>query len=163
MATLYEIATNLEEVINHGMVVDLETGEVLFDTADLDALNAALDSKLEACGLFIKNLEADAKAIREEEKALAKRRQVMERKAEKLRDYVSWCMDEFEIKKLDTPRLALSKRRSESVSITNEELIPEQFFKVTKTVSKTDLRKALKAGEEIAGAEIVENYGLQVK
>ena len=42
---LYELAQMMDMVINGGLVFDEETGEVLFDSSNLDELEAALDAK----------------------------------------------------------------------------------------------------------------------
>ena len=65
MATLYEIDTAIYSCI------DQESGEVI-DTAQLDSLLMERSKKLEGVALWIKNLESDAKAIKEEKDALDK-------------------------------------------------------------------------------------------
>ena len=68
--TLYEINAALEAFESE---VDEDTGEIL-NYDKLAELNMAKDEKRENIALYIKNLTAEAKAIREEEKALAERR-----------------------------------------------------------------------------------------
>lgn len=79
--SLYHIDQELENLI------DQETGEVL-DFDAFEALQMARDAKIEGVLCWTKNLAAEAKAIREEEKELSERRKAMERKREKLLDYV---------------------------------------------------------------------------
>ena len=59
----------------------------------------------------------------------------------------------------------LSLRKSESVKIYDEDLIPEQLKEtvVTVKISKSNLKKAIKEGFEVKGAEIVTNFNLQIK
>lgn len=78
--SLYHIDQELENLIDH------ETGEVL-DFDAFEALQMARDAKIEGVLCWTKNLAAEAKAIREEEKELAERRKAMERKREKLLAY----------------------------------------------------------------------------
>ena len=47
--TLYELSTDLERVIDGGMVVDMDTGEVLFDEENLDELKIATAQKFLGC------------------------------------------------------------------------------------------------------------------
>ena len=61
---IYEIEQAITDL------VDPETGEIT-DFEALDALSMARDEKIENVALWTKNLNAEAKAIREEEKALA--------------------------------------------------------------------------------------------
>ena len=53
--------------------VDEETGEII-DLEKLEALNIERDKKVEGIALAVKNYAAEAKAIKEEEEKLAKRR-----------------------------------------------------------------------------------------
>ena len=68
-------------------LVDPETGEIS-DFTKLEELSMARDQKLENVACWYKNLMAEAKAIRDEEKVLAERRQSAERKAESLKRYL---------------------------------------------------------------------------
>ena len=67
---LYEIDRSIQEILDN-MSVDAETGEVTLDEEGLAALQLAREQKLEGVALCIKNLSAEAEAIRNEEKALA--------------------------------------------------------------------------------------------
>ena len=71
--SLYHIDQELENLIDH------ETGEVL-DFDAFEALQMARDAKIEGVLCWTKNLAAEAKAIREEEKELAERRKKLEHK-----------------------------------------------------------------------------------
>lgn len=166
MATLYEISSDLQAVIEGGLVFDEETGEVIWDAENLNELQAAFDEKLEACALFIKNLQAEAAAIKAEETALAERRKMAERKAERMKAYVTDCLqDKVETHKFSTPRVALSLRKSEQVIISDEAALPDSLCntKITITPNKTAIKKAIKAGESVEGAHLVENSNLQIK
>lgn len=166
MPSLYQLSKSYETVIEGGFIFDEETGEVLFDAENMDELRDALENKLEACGLYLKNLNADAKAIRDEEKALADRRKMLERKAERMSAYILDCLvDEIDGAKLSTPRVSLSTRKSESVGITDESALPDDYvtIKTTAAPDKARIKKAIKAGERVPGACLVENLNLQVK
>ena len=56
-------------------------------------------------------------------------------------------------------------RKSESVVIEDEELIDKEYktVKVTTSVSKADIKKAIKSGIEVSGATIKENLNLRIK
>lgn len=85
---LYELAQMMDMVINGGLVFDEETGEVVFDPPNLEELEAALDAKIEACCIVVKETEAEAEAIKAEEKRLKARRERKEKEAARLREYV---------------------------------------------------------------------------
>lgn len=162
---LYELANAMDAVINGGLVFDEETGEVLFDAESLEALECELDQKLEACGIVIKETLAEAEAIKAEESRLKERRQRKEKEAERLKDYVLHCMEQTGARKIDTARVALSTRKSETVEVLNEASVPREFVKVktTEAVDKAAVKKAIKAGGNVAGCELLERISLQVK
>ena len=161
MATLYEIKADLEHVLDGGLIVDEETGEVLFDSENLEQLQAAYEEKLEAVGLFIKNLESDAAAIREEEKKLAARRHVMENKAKRLREYMLLNLGDGE--KVKTARIEIGTRYTEAVHVDDDAEVPEEYMRIKAEPNKTALKAALKNGVEIPGVQMVRNRSLQVK
>lgn len=166
MPTLYEISADLQAVIDGGLVFDEETGEIIWDADNLNELEAAFETKLEGCALFIKNLTAEAAAIKAEETALAERRRMVERKAERMKAYVTDCLkDKVEAHRFETPRVALSLRRSEQVVISDAAQLAPEFVtvKTTETPNKTAIKKAIKAGAEVAGAALVENANLQIR
>ena len=164
MASLYEIDWRLWDVIQRGYSLDDETGEFWDDSA-FEALEMDRRAKLEGCALFIKNMESDALAIKEEEKHLAERRRVMENRAERMRAYVANSMLTFGDKNFETARVALSFRKSETIQIVDEALLPAEFVQVVETVKadKTALKKALKAGQDVPGAALEVRHNLQIK
>lgn len=163
MASLYELDQAVLTVLENGLVFDEETGEILFDSDNFDALEGERNEKLESVALYIKSLDADAAAIRAEEKSLAERRGVKERKAERLRDYLTRSMESFGDTKLETPRVALSFRKSVAVEIEDEALIPQVWVNYKRSIDKAGIKKALKSGEFVNGAQLVERQNLQIK
>ena len=163
---LYEIEKTLNEFMETGFekYVDTETGE--FDEQgfkdDLGQLELTKDEKIENTGLFIKNLLADIIELKAEEKALAERRKAKENKAEYLKNILSVSLGG---NKFETAKIALTFRKSEQVKIVDEEKLPKDFLKEKVTVSadKTAIKKAIKAGQAVVGAELIEMQNLQIK
>lgn len=148
--------------------VDMETGEII-DIERLDALQMARDEKLENIGLYIKHLDAEASAIREEEKALAARRKVRENKAERLREYLSYSLAG---QAFETPRVSVSFRASTRCEVTDETALldwlhaydHDDCLKYTApTVDKTKVTRLLKDGAEIPGAVLEQRQNMQLK
>lgn len=163
MASLYELDQAVLTLLDNGLVFDEETGEILWDEDNFNQLEIERNDKLESVALYIKSLEADAAAIRAEERALAERRSIKEKKIERLRGYLSYSMQSFGDTKLETPRVALSFRKSQVVEIEDESLIPQNLMKVKATPDKTAIKKAIKAGETVEGATLVDRQNLQIK
>lgn len=159
--TLYEIDAQLEEMLEQ---VDPETGELLCDMEQLEALSLERDQKLENLALYVKNRDAEAKAIREEEKALADRRRSLERKAERAKDFLARMLAG---EKFTTPKVDVSWRKSEAVEIGMSFFSAdanERFLRYKEPdPDKAAIKAALKAGEKITGAELVTNLNMTIK
>ncbi len=155
MASIYEIDKQIADCI------DFETGEVI-DEEKLEQLQIERDVKIENIALFIKNLNADIKALKEEETNLAERRKSKENKVEQLKNYLTSVLD---LVPFESARAKISFRKSVAVNILDETRIPSEYTK-TETVVKVDKKAigdALKVGIEIDGAELVQNQNIQIK
>lgn len=143
--TLYEIDSAIMDC------VDEETGEII-DLEKLEALNIERDKKVEGIALAVKNYAAEAKAIKEEEEKLAKRRRSCENAAQRCKDYLSHALDG---EKLKTARVSVSYRNSESVTIDDLGSLSEEYIRIPEPqADKIAIKKAIKAGKEVAGAHL---------
>lgn len=155
MASLYDIDQAIMECI------DWESGEIL-DSERLDALQMERASKIEGVACWIKNLSADALAYKAEKEAFAER----EKKAlKKVEDLKAWLAGALGGEKFSTWRCAVSFRKSEAVEIEDESLLPPELKteKITYTPNKTAIKEAIKAGQEISGARLVERLNASIK
>lgn len=155
---LYEINKAIEDGIEMGF--DPETGEII-DEEMLNALQMERDEKIEGIACYIKNLKAEADALKAEKKKLADRQSAAEKKAENLKNYLISCMSEGE--KFKTPKVSLSWRASTAVNVTNAEELDPIYTKVEVTPDKTLIKAALDRGENVKGAELVTKQNLQIK
>jgi seryl-tRNA synthetase len=170
MGALYKIDNEILAMLENGFTLnccDLETGEIDEQKAAeyLEQLHIERNAKIENIALYIKNLDADAEKIKEEEKNLKARRESKEKKAERLREYLKSSMLTFGEPKFETARVALSFRTSKSVVIDDMEKLDKKYIqeKVSYTADKTAIKKAIASGEVIEGARLEENYNLQVR
>lgn len=160
--SLYEIDHALEAL------VDEETGEI----KDFDAfedLQMERDKKIESVACWTKNLDAEAKAIRAEELSLAERRKSLEKKRERLMEYLDRALDGNPFK---SAKCSVTFRKSTRVEITNmEELV---HWCVTNghdglvqysapSVAKSDISSLLKTGVSVDGAELATSMNVGVK
>lgn len=149
---LYEIS---EEMLN---CVDAETGEV--DTDKLDELAMLRDEKLESIALWIKDLKAEAEALKAEKLVFAARQSAAERRAESLKNYLTGFLHG---EKFKTTRCQISFRKTESVRITDEMQLPPEFTSVEIKADKNAIKQAIKSGQTVTGAEIVEGISCSIK
>ena len=163
--TLYEIDNQIKEFIDKMFDTVNEDGEVEVDMDQLEELNEARTKKLENIALYIKNLEAEALAIKTEEANLKTRRITLENKADSLKNLLSRSMQNHDETKFSTARCAVSFRKSEAVIITDLDLIDPKYKTeiIDVKVDKAAIKKMIKDGADIDGAVIEERQNIQIK
>ena len=157
--TIYEIN---EQILN---CIDLETGEII-DIDRLNDLQLERDTKIENVACWIKELKAEAEAIKAEKLILAERQKVAENKAESLKKWLAYALDG---QKFKTSKCSISYRKSESVEVTEEglnNLIKEHDELLTYKApepNKTAIKQALKDGLSVEGVQLVQNTSTIIK
>lgn len=160
---LYDLNKEFEKAILHisqlddDLVVDETTGEVISQDVYADMLNAidmARDEKLKNCLYYIKSLESDEDVIAKEIKRLQGLKATKTNAIARFKDYVLDNVDNGE--KLDFQTIKLSCVAGlESVQVDADAQVPQEYCTIKVTPNKTELKKALKGGIEIAGVSIV--------
>lgn len=157
--TLYEIDQNIMSLLN-------EDGEIT-DPEAFDALQITRSEKLEGIACWIKNLNADIKAIKDEEERLKERRIHLVNKVSSLSGYLEHALNG---EKFSTPRVAISYRTSSAVEITDNVAFVDwaksydpSLLYIKAEPNKTAIKNALNGGMEIPLAQIVERKSMQVK
>lgn len=139
---------------------DSETGE-LIDPDKLNDLQIAKDEKLENLALWYKDLLAEANALKEEKEVFAAREKAAKNKAESIKNYLSFVLNGENFK---TTKCALSFRTSERTIVDDIHSIPKSFLKYSEPKADlTEIKKAIKNGEEIKGAHLEEMQNIQIK
>lgn len=147
-------------------LIDNETGEVTDEEA-FDALQMERDVKVENIGLYIKDLIAEAKAIKEEEASLAARRKTVENKAERLKHLLNYALNGD---KFSSPRLKVSYRKSSTVELAEgfigwaEVHADDLLTYLEPKPNKTAIKAAIKDGRvpgDLATIETHENISIK--
>jgi hypothetical protein len=152
---------NLYQIDNEILsCVDIETGEI-FDEAKFEELSMSRDAKIENICLWIKNLKAEAEALKAEKMAFAQRQQAAENKMESLKKYITGYLDGTPFK---SAKVQVSFRKSESLEVSENAMIPDEYLRFKEPeVNKTALKEALKSGINIEGCCIVQNQNIQIR
>ena len=163
---LYEIANDylaLLQAIDEGLIPE----EAIADT--LEAIEGEIEYKADNLACVLKTLEAEAAAIKAEEKNLAERRKQKENAGERIKSYLSDVLQRLNISKIETARNKITFRKSDSV------VVDDTFIKWAQdhradllkfsepTADKTAIKAALKEGAEIEGAHIESKQNIQIK
>lgn len=161
MKTLFEIT---QEVIELASL--LEDGELTPELEDRLAITREeLDSKAENYVKVIRSVEGDISVIDAEIKRLQEIKNAKTNVVGRMKESLSTAMTAFRVDKIETALMKLFFRKSESVEILDETLVPEQY-KLSRVVVNPDkilIKKIIKSGEDVPGCEIVEKLNLQIK
>lgn len=165
--TLYDIDAQiaaLDGAAEDDMLIDAETGELISVSQALDALRMEREEKIENVACWVKNLCAEADAIREEENRLIKRRKAAETKAANLKAWLLAAMirEDGTTDKLKTGRVAISVKRNPPSTVVDDALLPSTYkvAKITYQANKELIKRELLAGGEVPGAHL--EYGRSV-
>lgn len=83
--------------------------------------------------------------------------------AKHLRGALAYAMDAMGKDKVELDLHKISFRTSTAVNITDEARIPNTYIKVETKIDKESLKRDLKAGLVIEGAELITNRNIQVR
>ena len=163
MRSLYEIDQDFLDC------VDMETGEIL-DTEKLDALQMEREKKLEGVALWIKDLNYEAAAVKEEADKLTARKKALDNKITGLKQWLLYALNG---EKMKTPRCNVYQTHNQKLTVVNETALvnfikslndPGQFLRFPDPeLKKDEIKKALKDGYEIPGAALESTEGLVIK
>lgn len=142
--------------------VDPETGEIINpDFEDqLTALEMDKEDKVEQAALAFKNAKADIDAL----DAIIKKLKAKKAAREKVMNFFhDWLDSQVEDRFKRPPLVSIYHSFAKSTDIVDETAIPEEFFEVTRTVKKDEVKKALMAGKEVPGAQILEHRYIVIR
>lgn len=144
--------------------VDGETGMV-FDITLLDQLEMERDKKIENVLLYAKQLSADANAIEDyikDRQAIAKAKR---NTADRLKNWLIERMMERDEKTFETERIRATLRvtAANKTEIIDADQIPPQYLKTKTEPDIKAIKSALKSGETVLGAQLVDSVSLTVK
>ena len=158
MANLYEIDEKIFECLKN--CIDPETGELL-DAEQLESLQMERQTKLENVALYIKNLKADAEMYKAEKQAFEKRQMDAIKEANSLTEWLKKALDG---QKFKTEKAEVSFRKTQKVEILDIWDLNEDLLRYSDpTPDKAAIKRAIKAGEEVKGAKLVDDISMTIK
>ena len=163
--SLYDLSSTYLEALDSLTDPELDLPlEVVNDT--LEALSDEMETKAINVTKFMRNMETTAKAIKEAETEMAKRRKSLENRIKWMKDYLKGSMEHTGITKIECPYFKLSiQKNPASVVINSEELIPKKFKEQVTSwkINKTAIKNAIKSGETIHGAVLINGTRLAIR
>lgn len=158
---LYEIAPALRFALDD-IEVDPETGEILSADA-LHAVEAEAAEKIEATALYLRELDAEAKATKEEADRMLARVKSLQKRS----DYIkAMLLDALHATgKVKTGRVTVSIRTTQAVAIDEGANLPEAYTTVKTTVSpnKVAIKQALLDGVEVPSCHLEARESVSIR
>ena len=169
MRKLYEINEDIERVLDETYTmkiddenaVDKATGEVFSVVEKLNALEIEKNEKIKSVAVYFDDMVAKLDNLKNKIDMLTKRKKTLEREIEGLQSYILFATDN---KGFKDDEIEVKVKESKRCDFTDETLIPEKFIKteIKKSASKTEITKAIKAGEEVPGAVLNTYYSVKI-
>lgn len=168
--TLYQLNAEFEELYN--LLCDLpdddeEALEAYYTT--LEGIQGEIDQKMENIACFIKQLNADAAALKAERDAIDARLKAKQHKADRLKAMLQDALVNAGLKRLEMPKAKISLRQNPpSVIITDLGAVAASAYikpRVIKEadVDKTAIKAAIQSGEDVPGAELESKTSITIK
>lgn len=158
---LYDIDVNLRALWNK---IAEQEGEITEeDMQALNELEIAKNDKLEGYGVIIREMkseidECDAEMKRIKEIA-DRKKNAMERLKKSLQEF----MIGNEIDKFESVKVKLSFRKSQSLEIEEDAIIPEDLMRIKKEPDKTAIKEFIVNGGELQGVHLLDKKNIQIK
>lgn len=148
-------------------LVDNEDSDLSMIETALQTVESSIELKASNIVIFLKSLDNDAKAIKEEEQRLSARRRAIENKHASIKSYLQAEMEIAGIEKLKTATHSLSLQNNPpALQIFDNEAIPQKYLTLVPEhyeVRKDEVKAAIKAGEVVPGAEISIGRSIRIR
>lgn len=160
---LYQITDRYELALREMVDMDIPA-EAIADT--LEGIEGEVTEKGRNVAAFFQNLEAEAMAMKIAEERIKARRQAIENKVARMKDYLKTNMERCGITEISCPEFVVRIRKNPPrVVVDSENDIPPEFVreKVIKEIDKRALGDALKDGLDIDAAHLEVGTRLEVR
>ena len=159
--SLYNIANEFEKSLDS--LLDHDDSDLI---NKVELIEGEFKSKSANVARYIRNLEHLASGIKEVESNQRKRRAALEKKIERLKEYLRINFEKTNTDKIESEDIIIAiYKNPEKVNVINEELIPDQYFilKENKVLDKDKIKESLKNGDKIPGCELIQEKRINIK
>jgi hypothetical protein len=160
--TLYELTGQYRELLDMAECGDVDAG-TLMDT--LEALNGEIEDKAEGYACIIKQLEADAIALKTEEDRLEARRKSIEHNIRRMKQVLQNAMYSTGKTKFKTNLFSFGiQKNPASVFIGDMDQVPERFMIPQPDLpDKAAIKEYLKANGDQSWAQLQQGESLRIR
>ena len=165
MATLYELTSEYLDLL--AMLEDPDVDEDLINDT-LEGIDGELEAKADGYARVMRQMDADAKAIKAEEERLANRRKSLENRSAALKSRLQQMMEITGKVKFKTELFSFGIQKNPAAVVMDEqyiENIPECYLIVQEPkIDKQKIKEDLKAGLDLEGiAHLEQTESLRIR
>lgn len=146
---------------------DPETGEEINRDKELNDLynnlSVTFEEKLNNSQRYCLMLDGQVDVLDKEIKRLQAKKTAIKNNKERLKSMMLNAIKTSNQSKIKTDLYSFNIRKSEAVNILDEDKIGRKYMKVKYTISLSDIKKDIKDGVDVQGAEIKTNESLNIK
>ena len=159
MATLYELSAQAHALY------ELLQGEEIDEQTFNDTLEAmGATDKVESYCKIIKQFQADVDMFKGEIDRLTARKKTAENGVERMKSALLDFLQASGQDKVKAGSFAVSTATTQAVEIIDEKVIPCIYLvEQPPKISKDAIKKALKSGEKVNGARLIDNKGVRIR
>ena len=158
MATLYELTEEYRQLLDWMEDPEMDP-QTIQDT--LEALGGEIEEKADGYAKVIRQLEADAAALKAEAKRMINKQKTAEENIERLKKSLQRTMEITGREKIDTGLFKVWLQKTPESVVMDEqyiENIPERFLRMRDPeINKQAIKEALIAGEDLDGIAHLES------
>jgi hypothetical protein len=165
---LYEISGQYRQLAEQLATMDLDA-QTVADTIEASGLTDALQEKAQGVELVARAAEIHCPAIDAEIARLQALKAHRQKIAQGLRDYLKAQMENAGVERIECPLFKLTvKKNPPAVEVEDERQVPAAFWVIPppkppeSRIDKTAIKNAIKSGQEVPGAKLVQHTRLEV-
>lgn len=161
--SLFKISTDMQMIINH--LID-NGGELTPEVEQaLEITQVQLEGKAVSYATVIRAMEYDNATIDAEIKRLQGIKKTRTNAVDRLKTALTNAMIQFDIPEIENATCKINFRKSTTLEITNDAVVPKKYKTqvVTTKIDKNAIKKDIKDGATVKGAQLIENQNLQIK
>ena len=161
MSNLFDLSQNYKQI--YDLISEGEESEVYIDT--LDSVDEAIEDKADGYAGVIRQLESDNDGLTKEIKRLQDRKKSNDNGISRLKENLQLMMEQTGKTKFKTNRNTFGiQKNPASLKILDEKKIPKKYFiEQEPKLNSQILKKEIKDGIEIEGAELVQTESLRIR
>ena len=127
-------------------------------------LGSLLPEKVSNYAALMRELSLTIDAFREEEVRIAEKRKAMSRAKDKMQGRLLEMMRSLDVKRVEAGTFTVTRQASSpSVSIIDNDALPQEYMTVTVKASKASIKRDLLDGKSVPGATLVESDHVRIK